>query len=188
MSVVVHRTTFEFHVGEGILGRFLEEANGGPWVHDPDVTAVLSGSTPIVPVVDWIWTSDLVREMTQPEKDARDLAETDAAHAETEARIKEDMLSDPLTGLTTDVAISGLDITVNIESMVVDDLTSIVADPTDTKTVMVCYIYNTVTDVFTVAVYEKTTGLYADMLMEEDLVRCFGEWEVVAQGTVLTEV
>ncbi len=73
MAVVVHRTTFEYHVGEGIFGQYRAEPNG-PWVHDPNVSAVLSGDTPIVPVVDWIWVSDTIIEMTQEEKDARDQA------------------------------------------------------------------------------------------------------------------
>jgi len=80
MSVVVHRTTFEYHVGEGILGQFSAEP-GGPWVHDPDVSAVLSGSTPMVPVADWIWIGDTIVGMTQAEKDARDAAAAAAAAA-----------------------------------------------------------------------------------------------------------
>ena len=87
MSVVVHRDTFEYHVGAGILGRFLAEPDG-PWVHDPDVSAVLSGSTPTVPVVDWIWEGDVVRGKTQAEKDTDVAAAAASTAALAASRVK----------------------------------------------------------------------------------------------------
>ncbi len=81
MSIVVHRDTFEYHAGEDILGKFRAEPNG-PWVHDPDVTAVLTIEidaetdpdtytvTERMPMKDWKWVDDAVVEMSQGEKDA----------------------------------------------------------------------------------------------------------------------
>lgn len=77
MSIVVHRDTLEVHVGDGILGRFRAEPNG-PWVHDPDVSAVLGTppdiASPLVPREHWRWSGDALVSMTQAEKDALSVA------------------------------------------------------------------------------------------------------------------
>ena len=116
-----------------------------------------------------------------------------AAHAGTATKsiqegIKQQILSDPLNGLLVTVTASGLVITADIEDLVDNDQTTIVADPTDTKFVKVCYVYNESTDAFSLEVYEKTTGQYAALAPPEVLVRDIKEFSVVANGTDLVEV
>jgi len=178
MADVLNRVTFEFRKSE-----HTPDFDSADWVHNPDLSPVNG-----VPEHYWKLTGDVLSEMSQGEKDTVDAAEAAAAQAAQEALVKSALTGDPLDGLVVDVAISGLDMTVNIETLVVDDVTSITADPSDTTTAMVCYIFNEDTDALSLQVYVKTVGLYADMLLEERLVRCMGEWEVVANGTVLTPV
>jgi hypothetical protein len=103
-------------------------------------------------------------------------------------KIKTKLLSDPLNGLAVTTVVGGLTITTNIEGLIVDDLTTVVADPTNTKYVRVSYVYNEATDSFSVEAYEKTTGEYALYEPPEYLVRQLGEWFVVANGSVLVPV
>ena len=215
-DVVVHRTTFEYHVGGGsvvivdevptwvwdsIQGRHLAEANGGPWVPAADVSAVLTlapepdpvtdplGSVvELVPPRDWKWTGDVLSEMTQGEKDARDATEATAVHDAIEARIKKQVLGDPLNGLTVTSVAAALVITTNIQNLVTDDETTVVADPDDEKFVKVCYVYNEDTDTFGIVAYEKTTGQYAALTPPEYLIRDIKEFSVGAAGTELVEV
>lgn len=188
MAAVLHRTTLEYrgraHSPDFPVADWVGGINpDGTPTAPPDLTPVAG-----VDKKYWKLTGNTLSEMTQPEKDAVDAAEAVAATAAKEADIKTRLLSDPLNGLAVTAVVSGLDLTVNIESLVVDDVTSVVADSTDTKSVLVCYVYDENLDTFSLQVFEKTTGLYADMLLEELLVRCLGEWQVVANGTELTEV
>ncbi len=123
-------------------------------------------------------------EMSQAEKDVVD-ATVDPA---VEQLVKERTLSSPLDDIAVSVTAALLVITSSIESLVDDDETTIVADPTDTKFALVCYVYNDSTDAFSLQVFEKTTGLYADLLPPEYLVEALAEFSVVAGGTELVEV
>jgi hypothetical protein len=103
-------------------------------------------------------------------------------------QIVEQLLADPLTDLTVTTAIAGLTITTDIEGLIFADLTTVVADPTDTKYLRISYVYHSDTDTFSVEAYERTTGEYALYTPPEYLVRELGEWYVVANGSVLVEV
>lgn len=93
MSVVVHRETFEYQAGENILGKFRAEPNG-PWIHDPDVSAVLTividtetdpdtyTLTQRVPVKYWKWVDTAVAEMSQAEKDGVDTVDFEGRRAQ----------------------------------------------------------------------------------------------------------
>lgn len=95
---------------------------------------------------------------------------------------------DPLAGYTVSAVASGLTVTTTIDPLVVDDVTTVTADPTDTKYVLILYVFDESLDVFALNAYEKTTGTYADLDEDEVLVSEIGEWSVVANGTELVEV
>lgn len=178
MSEVINRTTLE-----------LKDSVNTPdypvaqWIINPDLSGVAS-----VPKKYWKIVGDNVEEMTQAEKDVVDAAEAAADKAAKEARVKENITADPLEGLTVDIQVSGLSVTVNINSLVVNDVTTITADPTYEKFLMLCYVYDEGADTLSVNAYEKTTGLYADLTDDEIQVKHLGEWSTPANGTELTEV
>jgi len=95
---------------------------------------------------------------------------------------------DPLAGYTVSTVVSGLSVTTTIDPLVVDDVTTITADPSETKYLLILYVFDESLDAFTINAYEKTTGLYADLDDDEVLVAEIGEWSVVANGSELVEV
>jgi hypothetical protein len=105
-----------------------------------------------------------------------------------EAAIKREITHDPLEGYTIDVQVSGLVLTVNINSIVVNDVTTVVADGTDTKFVKLCYVYNETSDTLAIQAFEKTTGVYDDVGLDEYIVKDLGEWSTPVNGTLLTGV
>ena len=117
------------------------------------------------------------------------IADPDQAKTAAEESIKAALFADPLAGMSRSVVAVGLQITVNINAVIVDDVTNIVADPTDTKFVLVSMSYDKALDVFAVVVREKTTGLYVDLdSPDEVLVEDLQEFSLVANGTALVEV
>lgn len=120
-------------------------------------------------------------------------ADADAAAAVIANALKEDAIkasieSDPLDGLAVSAVVSGLSVTVNVNSLVVDDVTTITADANDEKFLMICYVFDDQADTLTIKAYTKTTGMYAPLETDEHLARCLGEWSVPANGTQLTAV
>lgn len=117
------------------------------------------------------------------------VADPDQPKRVEEDQIKSALFADPLEGIPRSVVAAGLEITVNVDAVIVDDVTTVVADPTDTKLILVSMSYDKATDVFAVVVREKTTGQYADLLSpDEVLVEDFQEYSLVASGTTLVEV
>ena len=178
MADVVHRTTHEWRQNVDDVNRFSAE-----WIHDADTSAVTS-----VPTKYWLISGDTITEMSQAEKDQVDADEATAAKDAKEVAIKAAMTADPLGGAVPAVDIAGLTLTTNINSAVVDDVTVVTADGTDTKYVMLCYVFDSAADTLAVNAYEKTTGSYAALGADEELVAHLGEWSTPANGTVLTEV
>lgn len=118
-----------------------------------------------------------------------EIADPDQEKNAAEASIKNALFVDPLEGFAPSVVAVGLQITVDVDPVIVGDVTNVVADPTDTKFVLVSMSYNKATDVFAVVVREKTTGQYADLVSpDEVLVEDFQEYSLVASGTTLVEV
>ena len=117
------------------------------------------------------------------------VADPDQAKRAVEDQIKSALFADPLEGLVRSVVAVGLEITVNVNAVIVDDVTTVVADPTDTKFILVSMAYNRATDVFSVVVREKTTGQYVDLASpDEVLVEDLQEYSLVASGSALVEV
>lgn len=116
------------------------------------------------------------------------VAHTGVEPANIQQLIKDRLTSDLLSNITVTAVVTGLIITTNIEGLVVDDVTTVVASTTNTKYVRLSYVYNESTDTFSVEAYEKTTGEYALYTPPEYLVRELGEWYVVANGVVLVKV
>ena len=117
------------------------------------------------------------------------VADPDFAKRVEEDAIKGALFVDPLEGIAHSVAASGLQITVNVDAVIVDDITNIVADPTDQKFILVSMAYDKAADLFAVVVREKTTGQYADLLSpDEVLVEDLQEYSLVAAGSTLVEV
>jgi len=136
--------------------------------------------------------TDLVRIFADTDQQAAADALV-AAHDPTPLLIsdlKEAVTRDPMdaVGVTFQKSTVGLTITIVIDSLGIDDDTIVVADPTDTKYVRLCLVYNSTTDVFDVAAHEKTTGEYDDFAFDELCVKKLAEYSVVAAGTTLTEV
>lgn len=117
------------------------------------------------------------------------IADPDQAKRAVEETIKGALFADPLEGLTRSVVAVGLQITVNINAVIVDDVTNVVADPTDTKFILISMSYNKATDVFAIVAREKTTGLYVDLdSPDEVLVEDLQEYSLAAAGSTLVEV
>lgn len=179
MSDIIHRTTLEqrFSVHE-------PDFSSATWIIDPDLSA-LGG----VPKRYWKIVVDDVLEMTAPEKVIADQAIADAQTQAEEEAIKSRLSGiAPLDGFSPTVDVTGLTITIDVPTVIVGDVTVVVADGSDTKFVQANMIYNSVSDVFSILVLERTDGLYADLTADEILVAILGEWSVVASGTVLVPV
>lgn len=130
-----------------------------------------------------------VEEMTQGEKDVVDAAELQALIDGIKDIIKSRLsLGSSISGFFTPVNVAGLVLTIDVGQLIVADQTTIVADGSLTKTVNPTIVYNITSDTFSIEVFEKTDGLYADLADDEILAFDFGEWTVVASGTVLVPV
>ena len=117
------------------------------------------------------------------------IVDADFAKRNEENAIKAALFADPLNGIPRSVVAVGLQITVNVDAVIVDDVTNVVADPTDTKFVLVSMSYDKAADVFAVVVREKTTGQYVDLQSpDEVLVEDFQEYSLAAGGSTLVEV
>lgn len=117
------------------------------------------------------------------------IADPDQPKHAAEESIKSLLFADPLAGLSRSVVAVGLQITVNVNAVIVDDVTNVVADPTDTKFILISMSYNKATDIFAVVAREKTTGLYVDLESpDEVLVEDLQEYSLAAGGSTLVEV
>ncbi len=117
------------------------------------------------------------------------VADPDFDKRAAEESIKGALFADPLEGFVRTVVAVGLQITVDVDPVIVADVTTVVADPTDTKFVLVSMSYDKAADVFAVVVRERTTGQYADLLSpDEVLVEDFQEYSLAAGGSTLVEV
>jgi len=86
------------------------------------------------------------------------------------------------------VSSSLLDITVDVGTWIVADLTSIVAYPSDTKFAKVAIAIDDATGNPEVYVFEKTTGAYGSLPGGKTFCVDLKEYSVPAAGTVLTEL
>jgi hypothetical protein len=158
------------------------------WLKNPDLSLLLN----IVPQRYWKVVGGVggtVEERTQPEKDAVDAALLVILIAGIKETIKSRLsLGSSIQGFFDPVSVAGLVLTINVGALIVDDETTIVADGALTKFVNPTIIYNTTSDDFSIEVFERTDGLYADLADDEVLAFDFGEWSVVASGTVLVPV
>lgn len=82
---------------------------------------------------------------------------------------------------------SGLDITTNVGSAIVDDVTSITADPDNTKFCLVSVVRDDITSLLEVQVQEKVLGNYAPTPDDKTWECDVAEFSVVAAGTDLVE-
>lgn len=137
----------------------------------------------------WETVGDTVVAMSQAGQDAVDAKVLDDHNTAVEATIKaRPTVTAPLAGITWSAVTSGLVITVNINTIVVDDETTVVPDGVLTKFVRMLYIHTLSTDVLSLQLFERTDGMYADVTADEDIKGDLGEWSVVASGTDLVEV
>jgi len=84
---------------------------------------------------------------------------------------------------------AGLVITTTVSELDIDDETTVVADETLTKYVLISLVYNSTSDTFGINAYEKTDGEYDSLDADEYLVQQdVSEWYVVANGDTLIEV
>lgn len=83
---------------------------------------------------------------------------------------------------------SGLDITANVGTYIVNDITSVTADATNTKHILISIQIDNATKSIEVLAREKILGLYADIEAGKTFCCDLKEFSVVAQGTVLVLV
>ncbi len=186
MADILHKETAEYRLRQD-TGKFVPPFTDR-WFINPPV-----GHMGGIPNKYWHIDAETlpVREKTQTEKDVVDAAELASHNVQTKAVFKQRLQSSavkPLAGYSNTVDIAGLAITVNINSVVVADATTIVADPTLTKTVKVCYVFNETSDEFEIIVFERTDGLYEELAGDEEIFACLGEWGVGPAGTELLPV
>jgi len=89
--------------------------------------------------------------------------------------------------LTVSSTASGLVITTTIDELDVDDETTVEADSSLEKSVLISLCYNGV-DGFYIAAFEKTDGLYSLEDEEDNLAQDISEWTDEANGDTLSEV
>ena len=103
------------------------------------------------------------------------------------AAVSDFIIEESIINKPTSVA-SGLDITANVGSAIVNDVTSIVADPDDTKFALVSVVRDDGTGILEIQVQEKVLGNYAstptDKIWECDIQ----EFSVIANGSNLVAV
>jgi hypothetical protein len=157
--------------------------------------AYVAGFTPPLPAADWLGVDTGWAKFTYPAAGntwAYDFGTSSLVailnSAALQESIKAELLADPLNGLLVTAVAAGLVITTNIEGLVVNDITTVVADLLLTKYVRVSYVYHEDSDTFSVEAFEKTDGEYALYDPPDYLVRELGEWYVVANGTNLVQV
>lgn len=83
---------------------------------------------------------------------------------------------------------SGLVVTSNVGTYIVADLTTVVADPDDTKFVKISVAIDDTTGVLEIIAFEKTTESYGNPPAGKTVCCDLKEWSVPALGTVLTLV
>jgi hypothetical protein len=83
---------------------------------------------------------------------------------------------------------SGLNITTNVGSAIVDDMTAIIADPTDIKYVQVSVIRDDSDASLSILVEEKVLGNYSGVPDDFTLESIINEFSLAAAGTDLVEV
>lgn len=156
------------------------------YVINPDLTPVAG-----VPQKYWTLTGDALSEMDAAGKAVVDAVDLAAHNAQLEQLFRDRLRAPgpPLAGAFNEVLTVGLDVIVTIDTVVVNDVTPVDADPALTKTVKVTYIHNKTSDAFSIKVYEKVpSGDYGDLAADEEFAAVFGEWAVGPAGTVLTPV
>ena len=184
MSDVIHRTNRTRGELDQELSVSTPSYSIALWIVNPDLSGLAA-----VPKIYWKVVGDLVVEMGQVEKDSVDAALLSQHNTNVETGIKARLQTPlPLNGLVTSVVVVGLVITVSIDSVLVNDQTTVVADPSLTKMVKVFYIYDQSSDTFAIQVFEKTDGVYGSHSEDEQVVADFGEWSVIANGTDLVPV
>lgn len=186
MPDVLHRTTLEYRRSVSLAYHPIDQ-----WIQVPDLLAVATGTSGnwvfVVPKKHWDVTGDVVSKMARPERDAVDAAIVAVDLAALTSKVVKKTESDPVEGLAIVKGISGLTVSWTISNLVFD-VTTVVADPSDTKFLRILYVENTDTKALAVRAHEKTTGRYASLAVNEKVVARIGEWSVPANGTVLTEV
>lgn len=155
----------------------------------PDNTLVTPGLPEGVPLKYCKVAAGSVEEMTTVEKEAIDQWEADLLKERTEARLKTEVIpKDYVANLAVTSAASGLVITTTISELQITDETTVEADTSLTKYVILSLIYSDA-DGFQIKAYEKTDGDYAPLDADEYLVQQdISEWYVVANGDTLVEV
>ncbi|MHA1806198.1 MAG: hypothetical protein ACTSX2_01325 [Candidatus Thorarchaeota archaeon] len=83
---------------------------------------------------------------------------------------------------------AGLNITTNVGSVIVDDVTAITADPDDTKYVKVSVVRDDASTLLEIQVEEKVLGNYSGTPEGKTLECEIKEFSLVAAGTDLVEV
>jgi len=103
------------------------------------------------------------------------------------ATVRDFILEGTIESITTAIA-SGLNITINIGVTVVNKVEAIVADPSDTKYVLVSVYVDDATGIAEDVVFEKTTGEYGDPPSGKTFEKDIAEFSLVAAGTDLVEI
>lgn len=139
-----------------------------------------------VPQKYWKRSENAVSEMVQGEKDAVDQELADKMKAQQTDTIKGFLFPvAPTIQYTIDV--TGLQVTINVTDLISNDITNIIADPTDTKYVLFSLVYDKTSDVIFLVAREKTTQLYAELYENEYLVQHLKEYSVAANGSNLVD-
>ncbi len=166
------------------------------WVKNADFSNV-GGPPPAstVPIKYWVTpvVGSAVQVMDQAGKDvvdaAQDVSNVLAAESRLEARIG--LPSNPLSGEVWSIVVSGLEITVTHDPLIVGFVHAVVADVSDTTSIQVFMMYEAVPDEgddkFFIRAFEKTTGEYADIPAGEVVVDNLGNYTLPANGTDLVE-
>ena len=179
MANVINRTTLEYRTSVNTPDFPTEN-----WIINPDLSNLVN-----VPSKYWKISGELVLEMNTSEKAVVDQAFITQSGIDFKTAILNVINPDPFVGVSGTVVVSGgLNLVTNIPNLISDDITTVVADPSFTKNILISVVYHTVSGTFSVVAREKTTDSFADLLNKELITKDLGEFFVTAGGSTLLPV
>lgn len=179
MANVINRTTLEY-----LTSVNTPDYPTGSWIINPDLSALTN-----VPSKYWKVVADSVLQMNTTEKNAVDDIYNTASGVAFRTAILDVIAPDPLVGVSGTVTVSGgLNLVTNIPNLITNDITTVSADPSKIKNVMVSVVYSTASGTFGVVAREKTTENYSELLNKELLTKDLAEFSLAAGGSTLIKI
>ena len=102
--------------------------------------------------------------------------------------VHRDFMVERITDTDPTAEATGLDITSNVGTVIVDDITSITADPNDIKYCLVSVVRDNASSLLEIQVQEKVLGNYAETPEDKTWECDIAEFSVIAAGSTLVKL